>query len=108
MASTAFEPAGKLDQFLNVRLFLNLLLEFGDLFNRIFDTHVPAPDRRGDHFGNSVDLSIREVECPSHVFDRGLGSHRSERDDLANRIAPIKVRYVVDDLTPAPNAKIDV
>jgi len=43
-----------------------------------------------------------------NIFDRGLGGHGAEGDDLGDVVAAVFLRDVIDDLTAAVHAEINV
>src|SRR5215213_5803280 len=53
-------------------------------------TPAATTDRRRDHLRNPVDLGIRHLKRPAHVFNRGLRGEGPKRDDLADRVATVE------------------
>ena len=64
--------------------------------------------RNGINFRNLVDLRVAHAEHATRIAHDGLRGHRAVRDDLADFVAPIFVRDVVDHFVAAIHAEIDV
>src|SRR6185503_20582522 len=54
------------------------------------------------------DVGIRHFKGPADILDCSLRSECSERDDLADRVAAIETSHVIDDVTSATDAEVDI
>jgi hypothetical protein len=61
-----------------------------------------------DHLGDAVDVGVGNVHGAADIFDRGLGRHGAEGDDLRYVLAAVFLRDVVDHFAAAVHAEIDV
>ena len=77
----------------------------GVLRQRFIERHV---ERRRNLLGNPVDIGVRQVERTAHVAHHRLRLHGSEGNDLSHVFTAVFPRDVVDDLSAAPFAEIDV
>ena len=55
-----------------------------------------------------IDFAQGDLQDPSHISDDGLGSHRSEGDDLAYSIVAVLFSNILDDLFSTLHAEVDV
>ena len=61
-----------------------------------------------DHLRNTVGFPHVETQDPAHVPDDRPALHRPEGDDLADRVTTVLVTHVLDHLTPALVAEVDI
>ncbi len=61
-----------------------------------------------DHLRQTVGQAIGLALDPRHVTHHRLGRHGAEGDDLAHRIAPVRLGHVIDDPVAAVHAEVDV
>ena len=108
VARAAFESARNLDDLLRLRVLFHRQLQLGNHLQRLRDRDVPATDGRRDELGDLLDIGVGHVERAAHVLDGGLRGHRPERDDLADRVAPVELRDVVDDLAAPVDAEVNI
>src|SRR6185503_558185 len=108
MPSTAFEPLRDLKYFLNCGVSVHFPLELRYLFKRLAQAHVATTHGWRDHLGDSVDLRVRHLQRPAHVFNRRLRGEGSKRDDLADGVATVETRDVVDDVASTADAEVDI
>ncbi len=62
----------------------------------------------GDQLGHAVDQAVREAEHAPGVAHHRLGRHGAVGDDLADPLAAVLARDVVDHLVAAVHAEVDV
>ena len=105
VAHHAFQSSGRFKQFANLPIFFDRLAQLRRILNGLLQRDV---ELGGNHFGDSVDVGVRDVHGAAHVFDRGFCSHGAEGDDLGDIVAAVFLRDVVDDLAAAVHAEIDV
>src|SRR6185503_11748107 len=108
MPSTAFEPLRDLKYFLNCGVSVHFPFELRYLLKRLAQAHVATPHGWRDHLGDSVNLRVRHLQRPAHVFNRRLRGEGSERDDLADGVATVEPRDMVDDVASTADAEVDV
>src|SRR5215204_2612877 len=108
VARAALEPLGDVDDLPDLRVGLYRLLQLGDGLDGLSDGDVAAADGRRDELGDLLDVGVGHVERAPHVLDGRLRGHRPEGDDLADRVAAVELRDVVDDLGAAVDAEVDV
>src|SRR5689334_20549822 len=108
MPGTAFEPLSYLKYLFNSRVRVHLAPELRYLFKCLTQTYVAATNRRRDHLRDSIDFRIRHFQRPPHVLDRGLRGEGSERDDLADGVATVQTRNVIDDIAATADTEVDV
>ena len=101
----AFQPAGDVEQLLDLRVAVLQLPEGRRLLHGLLERHV---ERRGDQLGDLVGIGQGNVERARDVAHGGLGLHRPERDDLRDVLAAVAPRDVLDDLPAPPLAEVDV
>ena len=61
-----------------------------------------------DQLGEVVGLGRREAQRSPHILDGRPRLQRTERDDLAHRIASVLLADVFDDFTATLEAEVDV
>ncbi len=108
MAGTTLKTLRDFHQVLNVGIGFNLLAQLGNLFKRLGECDVSAADRRGNQLGNSLYFGVRHLQGPADVLYCCPGRKGSEGNDLANRIASVEVRDVIDYIASASNTKVDI
>ena len=69
---------------------------------------VTLPGLIGDHLRDPVRLARLEAQDPAHVSNDGAALHRSEGDDLADRVPAVLLPHVLDHLSPPLEAEVDV
>ena len=62
----------------------------------------------GNHFGDSVHVSVGKVHHPAHVADHALGRHGTEGNDLHHLLLPVFSSHIIDDLLPPFEAEVDI
>ena len=62
----------------------------------------------GDKLGHAVDQAVREAEHAAGIAHHRLGRHRAVGDDLADAVAAVLARDVVDHLVAPVHAEVDV
>ena len=72
----------------------------------VAEAQIERPHR--NQLGDAVDLAIRHAEHASAVAQHGLGRHRAEGDDLADMVAPVFRRHVLDHAVALVHAEVDV
>ena len=105
VAHHAFQLLGCLKQLTNLTVFFNRLAQLRRVLNRLLQRNV---ELGWHHFGDTIDVGIRDVHGAAHVFDRGLGSHGAKGDDLGNVVASVFLGDVVDDFAAPVHAEVDV
>src|SRR6185369_3610333 len=108
VSGAAFEPARDLKYLFNLRIGVHLAPELRYLFKCLIKTHVATPNGRRDELRNLLDLGIWHFECAADVLDGSFRGERSERDDLADRVATIEVGDVVDDVAATTDAEVNI
>ena len=93
------------DQLADLRVAFVRLLQRRRFLERVFQLDV---QRGRDHLGDAVHIGVRHVHGAAHVFDRGLGRHGAEGDDLRHVLAAVLAGDVVDDFAAPVHAEIDV
>jgi len=63
---------------------------------------------RRHHLGQPIDLAVRHAQHAAGVAQHGLGCHRAVGDDLADAVAAVLARHVIDHLVAAIHAEVDV
>ena len=63
---------------------------------------------QGNHLRQAVNLSIRQLQHPSHIAHRSLGQQSAKGDDLRHLLAPVFLLHIADHLFAAVHAKVDV
>jgi hypothetical protein len=64
--------------------------------------------RRGHQLGDAVDMAVAHAQHAADVAQRGLGGHRAEGRDLADRVAAVLLLDVVDHAVAVALAEVDV
>ncbi|MNM42531.1 hypothetical protein D3C81_533730 [compost metagenome] len=112
VAGEVFQLPRKVDQVADIVLALVALDQLGRghlavlaLTHRILQRD--AEDVR-DQLGDTVDQAIGEAEHAAGVAHHRLGRHGAVGDDLADPLAAILARDVVDDFVAAVHAEVDV
>ncbi len=108
VAGAALDPQGEFDQIIDFRIGLHRRCQFRNFLDRLRNTHVSAANRRRDHLGDALDIPVRHIQHTADILDSGPRCHRSECNDLTDRIASIKLGNVIDHIASAPNAEIDI
>ena len=85
---------------------IGLLLRLLRQPQRIGQGQVERPRR--DHLGQLVDLAVTHAEHAAGIAQHRLGRHRAVGDDLADLVATVLARDVVDHLVAAVHAEVDV
>ena len=62
----------------------------------------------GNHFANTVHLTIGQSQNTPHIAQRRAGLQRSKGDNLGHTIIPIPLLHVPQDLVPTILAKINI
>src|SRR5712671_1909203 len=91
-----------------MRFFFDLLIKFGNLFECLRYAYISPPDGRRNHLCNSIDFSVWQVQSSPYIFYGSFRSHRTERDNLTNRVPAIKIGDVIYDLSTPAHTKVDV
>ena len=105
-----FNPHRHINPALHHRVSLVFLAELGS--GRLIADHglqlgrLTPNDR--DQLGETVGISVGNIEHTGHILEDGLGCHPVKRDDLGNFVVPIAFSDVVDDFTTTLNTKIGV
>ena len=105
VARRALEPPRDVDELLDLRVLLVGVLERRRLLERLVERHLEV---ERDHLRDLVDLGVAHVQHAPDVAHDGLRLHRPERDDLRHVVAAVLPRDVLDDLSPARLAEVDV
>src|SRR5438045_1960016 len=108
VARAAFEPLGDVYDLADLRVRLERLFEFRHRFERLVNRDVAPAYRRRDELGNLLNVGVRHVERAAHVLNGGLRGHRAEGDDLADGVASVELRDVVDYFGPPVDAEVNV
>src|SRR5579875_3197148 len=87
------------------RLILSQLPQLGRLLKRLRQGNVQSVWYQ---LGNAVHFSKGHVERAPRISNDRFGAHRPEGDDLADVLAAVFLRDVVDDLAATPHAEVDV
>ena len=118
VAGEVLELQREVDQFGDVLVGLVESLEFAD--RRVRVPCATSPNGRArrssamssgtlrDQFGDAVDLAVRHAEHAAGVAQHRLRRHRAVGDDLADPVAAVLARDVVDHLVAAVHAEVDV
>ena len=104
-ADKALELFCRVDQLANLLVAVVRFAQVRHIFEGAVDGHAHC---RRNQLGNAIDVAIGHVERASAVFDRGLGRHGVEGDDLRYLLAAIFARDVVDHFAAAVLAEVDV
>ena len=106
----SFNSHGHINPALHHRVVLIFIAELG--IGRFIADHGLQfgrfPPNHRDQFGETVGISIGNIEHAGDILEDGLGCHPVERDDLGNFVVPIAFRHVIDHFTPTLNTKIGV
>jgi hypothetical protein len=81
--------------------------ELVDLLAGLLDRHREGGARR-DQLGELVGIAWRDLEGAGDVLHRGARLHRPEGDDLPDRVAPVPLAHVLDDLAAPLEAEVHV
>src|ERR1019366_5746126 len=105
VAYQAFKTLGGVDQFLGLRFVLVGRSQRGRVFQRLVDGDVEGG---GNHLPNAIHLGVGNVHGAPGIFDRRLGRHGPEGDDLRHVVASILLGDVVDHLAAAVHAEVNI
>src|SRR5256714_9982501 len=108
VARAAFEPLGDVYDLADLRVRLERLFEFRHRFERLVNRDVAPAYGRRDELGDLLNVGVRHVERAAHVLNGGLRGHRAEGDDLADGVASVELRDVVDYFGPPVDAEVNV
>src|SRR5579884_1283362 len=89
----------------HARVILSQLPQLGRLLKRLRQGNVQSVWYQ---LGNAVHFSKGHVERAPRISNDRFGAHRPEGDDLADVLAAVFLRDVVDDLAATPHAEVDV
>ena len=106
----SFDAHGHVDPALHDGILLVALLEVGIrrlIADHGFEFGGLAPDHR-DQLGQTVRISVGNIEHAGHILQHGLRGHAVERDDLSHLFIAVAARDVIDHLAPALNAEVGV
>jgi hypothetical protein len=106
VAREPFERDREVEELL-VRARPGVELDLGDLLDRLGDGQREV-GCVGNQLGDRVGLGRREAEHAADVLDAGARLERPECDDLSDRVAPVLVADVLDDLAAPFEAEVDV
>src|ERR1019366_5752354 len=98
-------PLGCVNQFLGLRFVLVGGGQRGRVFQSLVDGDVQGG---GDHLPNAIHLGVGNVHGAARIFNRRLGRHGPEGDDLRHIVPSILLGYVVDDLGATVHAEVNV
>ena len=101
----AFEPTGDFEQVGDSCVALLHLAQVGRLLERVCKTDI---QRVRHQFGDLVHIGERHVERPARVADHSLSPHGAKGDDLADILAAVSFRDVVDDVGASTHAEVDI
>src|SRR6185437_13410517 len=104
-ANQPLELLGRVDQLAHSSFAVVDLAQVGDVFERLVDGHANGC---GDEFGNAVHVAVCHVEGAPTVLDGTLRRHSVEGDDLGDLLATVLAGDIVDYLTAAVHAEVDV
>ena len=105
VAHQAFQLARGVEQLAHLRFAVVGLLQAGRFPDRVLQLDV---QRGGDHLGDPVHVGVRDIHRAPHVFDRRLGRHGAEGDDLRHIFAAVFLGHVIDDFAAPVHAEIHV
>src|SRR2546421_837972 len=108
VARAAFEPLGDVNDLANLCVGVERLFEFWHHFERLINRDVAPAYGRRDELGDLLNVGVRDVECAAHVLDGGLRGHRAEGDYLADGVATVELRDVVDYFGATVDAEVYV
>ena len=101
----ALQALGHFEQILEALVAVDGRAKLARLLQRFFERNI---DLVGNKLGELIDVTIRQVERPAHIFESGLGGHGSEGNDLRDVLAAVFLRDVIDHFAAPPHAEIDV
>ena len=93
------------EQLAHLRFVLVGLLQAGRFSDRVLELDV---QRGGDHLGDPVDVGVGDVHRTANVFDRCLGRHGAEGDDLRHIFPAVFLGHVIDHFAAPVHAEIHV
>ena len=108
VARAAFEPLGDVYNLANLRVRLERLFEFRHRLKRLVNRDVAPAYGRRDELGDLLNVGVRHVERAAHVLDGGLRGHRAEGDYLADGVATVELRDMVDYFGATVDAEVYV
>ena len=107
MAREPFERDREVEELLVAVVLMVELDDLRDLLDRLGDGEREV-GRVGDQLGDRVGLGGGEAEDAADVLDAGARLERAEGDDLPDRVAPVLVAHILDDLAAPLLAEVDV
>jgi hypothetical protein len=118
VAGQVFQLQGQVDQVADVVLGVVAVAEFADDAvrfllraladaDRVFQRHRVGGLQR-DELGQPVDEAVRETEHAAGIAQHRLRRHRAVGDDLADAVAAVLPRDVVDHFVAPVHAEVDV
>ena len=104
-ADETFEAQSRVDKF----------TDFGFKLVGLSEWPVVGEDLRNgdanlalDHLGNPIDFAVRHIEGTAYILDRRFSRHRIEGDDLGDLVSSIFATDVLDDLSAAIHAEVNI
>ena len=104
-AGEALQEGGVLPEFLGIAVRLQDLLQLGILFDGLFEVDV---EFRWDHFGQLVGVAVSPTQDAGDVANDALGTHGAVGDDVADSAFAVFLAHILDDLSAAALAEVDV
>ena len=108
-ASVTNQPlqlAGGIHQLAHLGLIFVGSLQLWRVFQRLIERNVQLIG--GHHLGDAIHFVVGNVHGAANVFDRRLGGHGPEGNNLRHLLAPILVGDVVNHLAAPVHAEINV
>ena len=105
VADHALEDAGLVEDFFGDGVAGDFVAQLGGFFNGVLERDVELV---GDHLGETIGVGVGEVVDARDVADDHFGSEGAVGDDIGDAVFAVFFADVVDDLTAAAHAKVDV
>ena len=93
------------DELSDLAVFLVRLLQLRRIMDRLLDLDVKLV---GHHLGDAVHVAVRDIHGAAYIFNRRLGRHGAEGDNLRDIFPPIRPGHIVDDLAAAIHTEVNV
>ena len=106
VAGEAFEAAGDIDEFLDLRLGLVLLGKFRDGVQRLLQGHLEVAGRY--HLGDARGFGKGYAHGAAHVLEHGLGLHLAEGGYLRDLVLAVLLRDIVQHFEAPVFAEVHV